>query len=302
MPETASKTGADLSQRIGPLRLGPPAHGGFCVARWEGLVVFVSGGLPGECVQALVTERQSRCWFARTQEVLEASPDRVEQVWPLAQTSGVGGADLGHVRLEAQRDWKAQVIAGQLRRIGHLEADVTVVAAPGDLARGGLAWRSRVEFTADQRGRLAMHAPWSDRLVPIDSMPLAHEDIQAAQPWARTYRPGHRISVVRSSGRPDRGPELTVVELPDRSETAPGRTATGDRVVWERVERPGRPDLVYRVDPTGFWQVHRQAPAVLVQAALSELGDLSGASLLDLYCGAGLFTLPLAQAVGPTGR
>jgi tRNA/tmRNA/rRNA uracil-C5-methylase (TrmA/RlmC/RlmD family) len=264
------------------------------VARWEGLVVFVSGGLPGESVQALVTQRQSRCWFARTLEVLEASPDRVDHVWPLAGTSGVGGADLGHVRLEAQRDWKAAVITGQLRRIGHLDAAVTVEAAPGDQARGGLAWRSRVEFTADQRGRLAMYAPWSDRLVPIDSMPLAHEDIQAAQPWAETYRPHSRMAWVRSSGRPDQGPRLTAVEL------ASGTPGPG--VVWEHVELASRDDLVYRVDPTGFWQVHRLAPAVLVQAALSELGDLSGATVLDLYCGAGLFTLPLAQAVGSSGR
>jgi tRNA/tmRNA/rRNA uracil-C5-methylase (TrmA/RlmC/RlmD family) len=263
------------------------------------LVVFVSGGLPGETVRVEVTERRSNCWFARVLEPLEASPDRVDHVWPLAAATGVGGADLGHVRWGAQQSWKAAVVAGALRRIGHLEAAVTVEPAPGDQDRGGLAWRTRVDFTTDQDGRLAMYAPWSDRLVPVDSMPLAHEDIQAAQLWAETWAPGRRIALVRASGRPGGGPRLVTVES-DPAENGPD-AATG-RVVWERVDRSDRPDLAYRVDPAGFWQVHRQAPAVLVDAVSSWLGDLTGRTVLDLYCGAGLFTVPLAQAVGPTGR
>jgi len=58
----------------------------------------------------------------------------------------------------------------------------------------------------------------------------------------------------------------------------------------------------YRVTADGFWQVHREAPAVLTGAVLAGLGDVDGATVLDLYAGAGLFTLPLADAVGPTGE
>jgi tRNA/tmRNA/rRNA uracil-C5-methylase (TrmA/RlmC/RlmD family) len=56
----------------------------------------------------------------------------------------------------------------------------------------------------------------------------------------------------------------------------------------------------------GFWQVHRAAPAVLTGAVLeatgASAGELAGATVLDLYSGAGLFTLPLADAVGPQGH
>jgi tRNA/tmRNA/rRNA uracil-C5-methylase (TrmA/RlmC/RlmD family) len=62
----------------------------------------------------------------------------------------------------------------------------------------------------------------------------------------------------------------------------------------------------YRVAAGGFWQVHREAPSVLtgavLEAAGATSGELAGATVLDLYSGAGLFTLPLAGAVGPEGR
>jgi tRNA/tmRNA/rRNA uracil-C5-methylase (TrmA/RlmC/RlmD family) len=58
----------------------------------------------------------------------------------------------------------------------------------------------------------------------------------------------------------------------------------------------------YKVAGTGFWQVHRAAPAVLVDAVLDALGDVGGCVVLDMYSGSGLFTLPLADAVGPAGR
>jgi tRNA/tmRNA/rRNA uracil-C5-methylase (TrmA/RlmC/RlmD family) len=71
--------------------------------------------------------------------------------------------------------------------------------------------------------------------------------------------------------------------------------------VRERVAAGGA-RYAYRVGAAGFWQVHREAPALLVGAVLAGVGDVSGAAVLDLYSGAGLFTLPLADAVGPDGE
>ncbi|MDR1806434.1 MAG: TRAM domain-containing protein [Propionibacteriaceae bacterium] len=308
--------------------VGGPAHGGWCVGRHEGRAVFVAGTLPGETVTAEVTERRSKLWFARTVEVLEASPDRIEHIWPLAAATGVGGADLGHVALAAGRRWKAAVVATQLRRMAHLDWDVTVEAAPGDAARDGLAWRTRVEFTAGPDGRLGMFAPGSARLVTVDSMPLAHEAIQAAAPWAGEYRPGDRVTVVRASAAP-----VVLTAAQDDTATVAECVAVGER------------EYRYRLSATGFWQVHREAPGVLVGAVLEGLGATvsgpvavartslsshrarphgpdtvsgpvavaAGASLsshrarphgpdtlpegaiLDLYSGAGLFSVPLAE-------
>ncbi|WP_448072101.1 class I SAM-dependent RNA methyltransferase [Georgenia yuyongxinii] len=108
-----------------------PAHGGHCVARLDDRVVFVRHTLPGERVRIRITEKRSRFWRADAVEVLDASADRVPSVWPEAGPGGVGGGELAHVALPAQRQWKAQVLAETLRRIGGEEvaADVDAAAA-----------------------------------------------------------------------------------------------------------------------------------------------------------------------------
>jgi tRNA/tmRNA/rRNA uracil-C5-methylase (TrmA/RlmC/RlmD family) len=57
----------------------------------------------------------------------------------------------------------------------------------------------------------------------------------------------------------------------------------------------------YRITGEGFWQIHRLAPDTLLEAVLRILQPREGGAFADLYAGAGLFTLPLAAAVGPSG-
>jgi tRNA/tmRNA/rRNA uracil-C5-methylase (TrmA/RlmC/RlmD family) len=300
-------------QLIGPIAITDVAHGGWGVGRWDGRVVFVSGTLPGETVTAEVTEQRSKLWFARTSEVHAASPDRVDHIWPLAATTGVGGADLGHVALPAQRRWKQAVLEQQLRRLAHQEVAVTVEAAPGDDADNGLGWRTRVSFTADQDGRLAMYVPYSDQLVAVDSMPLAAAAITAAAPWRERFPAGHRVTLVQSASGPihavltppaagrsaapttaDEGPpsrqpdwDLTDASSLVMVEGGPAAPVITEQVVWA-----GR-QLTYQVAADGFWQVHRQAPEVLVAAVMAALPD-TARTVFDLYAGAGLFAQPLA--------
>src|SRR5690606_35037602 len=89
----------------------------------------------------------------------------------------VGGAELSHVALPAQRRWKAAVLAEQLRRLAGLEPDVTVEAAPGDDERGGLAYRTRIELVTDADGRAGMRRFRSHDVVPLDAMPLATPEV-----------------------------------------------------------------------------------------------------------------------------
>src|SRR5699024_4180619 len=93
------------------------AHGGVCVARHEGRVVFVSDAIPGERVLARVTDAaRASFWRAETVQVLEASPHRQEHVWGAAAlerdpAERAGGAEFGHIELGHQRELKRQVIA-----------------------------------------------------------------------------------------------------------------------------------------------------------------------------------------------
>lgn len=306
-----ARDGADASADLVELEIGPVAHGGHCVARLavpegapdgtRGRVVFVRHALPGERVRARLTETGSKAsfWRADAVEVLEASPDRVPSVWPAAGPGGVGGGELAHVRLDAQRAWKSAVLTEQLQRLAHVEREVPVAALPGDDERGGLGWRTRVGFVADRSGRAGMRRFRSHDVLAVDDMPLMSETLTGLGLLDRTWRPGTRIEAVAPAGGDQ--PLVLVDDIPfDVRRGKADRRPNARTMVHESVT-VGTRTWRYRVAASGFWQVHREAPATLTAAVLDALGDVDGATVLDLFSGAGLFTLPLADAVGPTG-
>lgn len=283
------------------LVVGPVAHGGHCVARLDGRVVFVRHALPGERVVARLTEAgEGRSfWRADAIDVLVASPDRVPPAWPAAGPGGVGGGELSHVALPAQREWKRAVLQEQLRRLAHDEREVTVAAAPGDDARGGLAWRTRIDLVTDGAGRAGIYRHRSHEVLPLADMPLASDEIAALGLFDRRWPAGARVEVAVPAGAAT-GVVLVDGAPFDLARGRPDPRPNARSTVQEHVvTRAGR--WTYRVSAAGFWQVHREAPGVLVDAVLAGAGDLAGARVLDLYAGAGLFTLPLADAVGEDG-
>jgi tRNA/tmRNA/rRNA uracil-C5-methylase (TrmA/RlmC/RlmD family) len=301
-------------ERVGEvveLEVGAVAHGGHCVARLpvpadapegeRGRVVFVRHALPGERVRARLTEtgKKASFWRADAVEVLDASADRVASVWPEAGPGGVGGGELAHVRLDAQRAWKAAVLTEQLARLAKVEREVVVHALPGDDERGGLGWRTRVELEADADGRAAMRRFRSHDLVPVEAMPLMSDALAELDLLGRRWRPGARIEAVApaSGDEPVVLVDGQVYDLRrDKVDARPNARST----VREEVTLDGT-TWQYRLAAAGFWQVHREAPAALTRAVLDALGDVDGATVLDLFAGAGLFTLPLADAVGEDG-
>lgn len=281
------------------LEVGPVAHGGHCVARHEGRVVFVRHTLPGERVRARLTEagEGATFWRADAVEVLDASPDRVPSAWPAAGPGGVGGGELAHVALPAQRRWKATVVAEQLHRLAKVDREVVVEGAPGDDERGGLAWRTRIELVADRAGRAGMHAFRSHDVLALEDMPLAVPELGALGLFDRRWTPGARLTAVAPVGG-DR-PLLLVDGVPWNK--GPDLRPNARTSVRE-VAVVGGAEHTYRVAAAGFWQVHREAPTVLAAAVVDAVGDRPGATVLDLYAGAGLFSVPLADAVGESGR
>jgi len=286
-----------VNRELLTLEIGPVAHGGHCVARHEGRVVFVRHALPGETVRAALTDAgdAKAFWRADAVEIVDPSPDRVESVWPAAGPGGVGGGELAHVSLPAQRRWKSDVVAEQLRRLAHLEPEVVVEAAPGET--DGLGWRTRIELVAGRDGRAGMHRSRSHEIAAIDAMPLAAPGLDVEQLLRRTWTPGARLTAIAPVGGD--APLLLVDGLPV-TDRGPDLRATARRSVREVADVAGR-TYRWRVAGDGFWQVHRSAPAVLAQAVVDAVGDRVGATVVDLYSGAGLFTLPLADVVGSHG-
>ena len=289
------------------LEIGPVAHGGHCVARLpgedggRGRVVFVRHTLPGERVRARLTEtgEKSSFWRADAVEVLDASPDRVPSAWPEAGPGGVGGGELAHVRLDAQRAWKSAVLTEQLARLARVDREVPVTALPGDDECGGLAWRTRVGFIADAEGRAGMRRFRSHDVQAVTAMPLMSAELAELDLLGRRWSGGMRIDAVAPADGDQ--PIVLVDDQPfdlRRGKIDPRPHARSS--VRERVHLGGR-EWTYRVAAAGFWQVHRTAPVALTQAVLDALGDVAGSTVLDLYSGAGLFTLPLSDAVGEQG-
>ena len=174
-PRARAARGRSLVGERFEAEVGPVAHGGHCVARVgdEGRVVFVRHALPGERVVVEVTEgtEGDRFWRGDAVEVLSASADRVTPPCPYAGPGRCGGCDFQHVRLERQRDLKADVVREQLRRLAGLEVDVTVDPVPGD--QDGLRWRTRQRYVPLPGGRKGMRKHRSHEVVEIDDCLIA---------------------------------------------------------------------------------------------------------------------------------
>lgn len=285
------------------------AHGGVCVARHAGRVVFVADAVPGEQVLARVTEARKKS-FARaaTIAVVKASEHRRPHIWPEAALERdpderAGGAEFGHIDLEHQRTLKAEVLTDALRRFGGLDdrtiANVAggalrVEAAPGDDEANGLGWRTRVQLHVDpDTGEVGPYAARSRRVIRVASLPLANEQIGFIAPLDEHMQGLETVDLIAPSAD---DPRMLMTEPGSKT-----RNGENDRVA----ENVGGREFLVRAG--GFWQVHREAPVVLFEAVrdavttLIEAGRFdAGAANLDLYGGAGLLTAAMAEAAGQT--
>jgi tRNA/tmRNA/rRNA uracil-C5-methylase (TrmA/RlmC/RlmD family) len=304
---TASAPGLPEPGELLELSVGEAVHGGWCVARTgPGPVVFVRHALPGERVQAVITQTTSRFARADAVEVLEASADRVPPPCPHARPGGCGGCDWQHASLPAQRALKAAVIRQQLRRIAGIEREVTVEPLPGDQA--GLGWRTRVKFAVGRDGAAGLRRHRSHEVMEIGECPIAHPLVTEAGATLRAWPPGAAVEVAVAPGSGQRAVIVTCAGPPPEIEVAAdtilaGRAGgSGPAVLrgpgYLRQRAAGRD---WRVRATGFWQVHPGAADTLAAAVLDALRPRPGEVALDLYCGAGLFAGVLAEAVGPEG-
>ena len=272
------------------LTLERMAHGGVAVGRLDGRVVFVSDAIPGETVRARISDdRKKSFWRADTVEVLEPSEHRRPHVWSAAGIENApgrraGGAEFGHIALSHQRELKRGILIEALQRMAGLEVDLEVEALPGDDDRGGLGWRTRIRLHVDEEGRLGPMAARSHTVIPVTDAPLATDAVQAATPFEERFSGFDTVDVLVPNG-------------------AEARLVIGEQKPTVIHERVG--DRSFALDDTGFWQVHREAPATLTRAVQeavdAELFD-PRAGNLDLYGGVGLLAAAVADRFGPATR
>ncbi len=276
------------------VEVGPVAHGGHCVARADGQVVFVRHALPGERVVAEVTSVGRRGRFVRADavEVLTAAPGRRTAPCPVA--ARCGGCDWQHATPGASRALKAAVVREALQRFAGVALpegfDVREVPFPATagpeqpvtaaLRAGGLGWRTRGTLAVDGRGRAGFLGPRSHEVVATDRCPQLDPRLGSLDLFARPWPAGGRVRfVVPGQGEPAAFPT-------DAPPAGPILERAAGRDWW--------------VAADGFWQVHPGAADALVGRVGRMLGACPGERVVDLYAGVGLFGLSLQQAAGGT--
>ena len=290
------------------LSLDGIAQGGEGVGRWQGRVIFVAGGLPGERVRARLRERHEAYAHADVVDVLEASADRVPP-----RVEGADYMPWQHIDYLAQLRFKRQILAEQLAKIGGLaglSVEETLPASPP------WVYRSSARFHSDGE-RVGYHAAESHDIYEVDADPLLRPELNEALAELREAlrehtRESHTAPfeiIMRQSeaygyvvaalrGRDDlrrlagrwraRCPNLAGVLL--GSSAAPQHLG-----VDHLIEELG--GISFHLTPMTFFQVNIAAAETLLDLARGGLAPSPADRLLDLYCGAGAFALPLANTV-----
>jgi 23S rRNA (uracil1939-C5)-methyltransferase len=319
---TRPERGAELDLRIDSL-----AFGGNGVARSDGYVVFVQGAIPGDRVRAVLTKRKKAYGEARTLEILEPSPDRIE---PVADHPGAPWQVLPY---ERQLQVKQEQVDDALRRIGHLDGYVL-----DDIVGAVEQWRYRnkleYSFGTDASGTLVcgFHAPGSwEQILHIEDCLLASEagnqarrdmlawcrsqglgayDRRAQQGFLRNLvvREGRRtgqlqVRLVTSEGELDTDSlraamephSLLWTQVPGVAEVTVGRTEIVDGSPTFDEELG---DLRVRISPEAFFQTNTEMAETLYSTA-AEFAQLKGwERVYDLFCGIGTIGLSLAPRAG----
>ncbi len=293
-PDESPETGSPLAEswlgRRFDVEVGPVAHGGHCVARHEGRVVFVRHALPGELVTVQVTEdRHVGYCRADAVEIHTEAGGRVPQPCPVAGPGKCGGCDWQHANPETQRALKTAVLIEQLVRLGGLAADEL---PPGlrveDVPGGSLRWRTRAGFAVDRRGRIGMHPHRSHRVLPLADCLITAQPVLDARILNRRWPGAGAVEVAADSfGR-------TAVRQLDRR----GRVRSNGGAKKLREQAAGR---TWQVSSGAFWQIHPAAADVLTEVVRLFAAVRPGECVLDLYAGVGLFGGVLAVDVGPNG-
>ena len=285
------------------LRPESPAHGGSVVAREaDGRVVFVHYALPGELVETRPLGKRGGAAFAAAEEILEASPDRVDPRCPYF--GRCGGCQWQHARYQAQLRFKRRVVEDIWARAGlRLPPDAPVLGMEDP-------WRYRIrgEFQAiygqDGSFELGFHRLRSHSVIAVRECPIHHQRIEdgitafrqaASELGIRGLR--HLLLTAEPVGRGllwsarfEGRPGSSAEELAARAgELIPGAALLDDSMDLELW------DLRFRVRSDTFVQANHSQMPVLYRTALDMLGLEPSDRVLDLYAGIGTLSLAAAR-------
>jgi len=257
--------------------------GGVGLAHTEGRTLFVSLAAPGDLVRVVIDRVSGKVAFASIVEVLKPSAERVEP--PCPYFGRCGGCDFQQLNYAAQLKAKEEIIRDCLRRLGGIQDPVEISLIPSP---DPWHYRARAEWQFDSvNQKLGYFERGSRRVCDVAEcavlVPALEEELEKLR------------ALLASAGLPEgirdfqagSGDETVSLSPPVQDEhtdlnanSAPvevSRTIAGER---------------YHFDAEAFFQTN---PDLLPALLRSAIGEASGETAIDLYCGVGLFTLPLAR-------
>lgn len=318
-----------VSHRESPSAEEPPvatvsslSHDGRGVARIDGKTVFIEGALPGETVRFRYRERHKRYDTGESTEILEPSPDRV--VPPCPHYGHCGGCDLQHLHPEAQIRAKQQIVAEQLEHIGKVTPESWLAPITGPVlgyrrrarlgvrllpSEGGvvIGFRQRnksflenLEVCSVLDVKISALIPALKQLIGGLSSPNRIPQVEVAvgaNAAALVFR--HLVPLTQE----DRGKlaafgehhEIRVYLQPERPDSIEPLWPANPEPLYYRIPAF---DVDLRFEPADFIQINDTVSNATVEQAINLLEPMPTDKVLDLFCGLGNFTLPLARRAG----
>lgn len=290
------------------------SHDGRGVSRGEGKTVFIEGALPGERVTYTIKRNRPRFIEAKLLEVLTAAPERIAP--PCPHYGRCGGCNLQHLAPEAQLSAKQQHLSDTLHRIGGMQPEHWLEPVRS------LPWayraRARLAVTARKNGQtanLGFRREGSREVEALSVCPVLEPQLEGliaplAEAVSRLEHPERLSEVWLASS--ETGPGIAIqlkigVHPADREIlldccqahgvgvqfSAPdGSWPEPAEALLSRTQTNG-PEI--RFQPWHFVQANRGVNKLLVEQLIALLEPQSNHHALDLFCGLGNFTLPLAQ-------
>lgn len=307
------------------------SHDGRGIAHQDGKIQFVDGALPGETVMAKVVGSRRKFDELRTIEVLEPAADRINPPCEFADLCG--GCSLQHMSSDAQITFKEDTLRQHLAHFGGIEPQEWVAPMHSDdtlgyrrKARLGVRYvHKREAVLVGFREKRNSFLADIDRCVVLD--PRVGERITALREVLHTLEAYQRIPQVEIACGDD---DVAFVfrNMDPLSEADQAKLiAFGQQHDVHIYLQPKGPDTVHRIWPLGgeerlsyqlpefdltmkfhpmdFTQVNAEINQKMISRAVDWLDIQPDERVLDLFCGLGNFTLPLArkaaQVVGVEG-
>ncbi len=301
------KPPADVGQEI-TVHVSALATGGTCVGTIEapenlkGKKAFITGAIPGETVQSVITFSKKSFVNADVTAVITPSPHRIKPRCPVFDQCG--GCDLQHIELKTQRSLKATMVEDLLRVHGGVEAQDGVTILGPDLP--GFEYRRRMSFHINKKREFGLYRKHGRSIVELNHCPISTPTINA---WL-----AENLELVKECA-----PEIETVTLEDHDgiifvafEVHP----KNDSALLSLKPKPAfqllcsqHPTLqvnyrhkpIFRAaalapdaPPVGhFSQNNKRANEVMLEYLIEHVAS---PSVTDLYAGAGNISIPLALA------